>query len=87
MSREIFSRFVNLLDKRSASDVLQYNRKRAYQKEVSIMLTTEYKDFVKKQVELGKKDIKEGKVFTPEQVRVILKQKAKKTSEENKKIA
>ncbi|HAU2961093.1 TPA: hypothetical protein JC757_005036 [Salmonella enterica subsp. diarizonae] len=51
------------------------------------MLTTEYKDFVKKQVELGKKDIKEGKVFTPEQVRTILKQKAKKVSEENKKIA
>ncbi|EDR7001727.1 hypothetical protein ZG96_004461 [Salmonella enterica subsp. enterica serovar Java] len=85
MSREIFSRFVNCWT--SAARQMCYNRKRAYQKEVSIMLTTEYKDFVKKQVELGKKDIKEGKVFTPEQVRAILKQKAKKTSEENKKIA
>ncbi len=51
------------------------------------MLTTEYKDFVKKQVELGKKDINEGKIFTPEQVRTILKQKAQKVAEENKKIA
>ncbi|EHH0881844.1 hypothetical protein J7F78_004779 [Salmonella enterica subsp. enterica serovar Cotham] len=51
------------------------------------MLTTEYKDFVKKQVELGKKDIKEGNVFTPEQIRIILKQKAQKVAEENKKIA
>ncbi|EMD8701567.1 hypothetical protein VWS74_004004 [Salmonella enterica] len=51
------------------------------------MLTTEYKDFLRKQVDLGKNDIKEGKVFTSDQVRIYLKQKAQKVAEENKKIA
>ncbi|EIO2207910.1 hypothetical protein LOT23_002680 [Salmonella enterica] len=51
------------------------------------MLTTEYKDFLRKQVELGKNDIKEGKVFTSDQVRMYLKQKDQKVAEENKKIA